>query len=108
MYRVCQVNHEDMYNQNSRKMHKVLNQAELVNLTSELHFKETTNDLKFDPLPKGTLDRRKLLDCVSRLYFEKEDSEIIQNKQKRDVEHVENKIDHLTMMAEVEGRRSLR
>ena len=48
------------------------------------------------------------MSCVSRLCFEKEDSEIYQEKLKRDVERVENKIDHLTTMAEGEARRGLR
>ena len=97
-----------MYHQNSRKMDTTLNAAELVKLTSERHYKETLSNLKFDAISERTSESRKLIDCVSRLCFDKEDSEIHQEKLKRDVERIEDKIDHPTTMAEGEAGRVLR
>ena len=86
-----------------------MNQERLVKITADWHFKETfVNDLKFDANPKRTSERRELLDCVSRLQFEKEDSEIILKKLKRDVERCEDKLDHLNTMAGAEAWRGLR
>ena len=65
------------------------------------------NDLKFDANPKRTSERSELLDCVSRLESEKQDSKIILKTLKRDVERCEDKLDHLNMMAEAEARHGL-
>ena len=97
-----------MYNQNPRKLEKALNKAKLVKLTSERHYKETLSNLKFDAISERTSEIRKFIDCVSRLCFDKEDSERLLKKLKRDVERCEDKLDHLNTMAEAEARRDLR
>ena len=112
MYQVCQVNQEgyesdkEMYNQNPSKLEKALNEAKLVKLTKERHFKETMYDLKFDAILED-VEERKFKDCVSRLCFDQKDSQIRQERIRRELGRIENKLNHLTTMAEGEARRDL-
>ena len=65
MYRVCKVNRVDMFNQNSKKMEKVLNQQMFQQNTADRHHTETfVSDLKSDANPKHTSDTKELLDYV--------------------------------------------
>ena len=95
MYRVC----------NSKKMEKALNQQSFQRKQSSRHFRET---FEFAANDRQTSDTRELLDYVVRSEYEKQDTERVLKKLKRTVERTEDKIDHLTTMAEKETRRCLR
>ena len=66
------------------------------------------SDLKCDAIPERTSENRKFKDWVSQLCYDQEDLQIRQERMKQDFEHIENKINHLTTMAEEEARRGLR
>ena len=114
MYKVYRVNREgyesnkEMYDQNSRKLEKAFNDPELVKLTKECHLKETMHDLKFGTIPELTSKDREFKNCVSQICFGRKDSQNHQERIRRDLGHVENKIDHLTTRSEAEAWRGLR
>jgi len=86
-------------------MEKALNQQSFQRKQSSRHFRET---FEFAANDRQTSDTRELLDHLARSEFEKQDAEKAVRKLQRTAERTEDKIDHLTTMAEKEMRRCLR
>ena len=115
MYKMCRVNQEryesntTIYDQNQKKLAKALNEAELVRLTTERHFKETMHDSSFlrmhgpdCAMPERIFIDRDFKDVVVRMSHDQTDLHIYQEIITRNLGRVENKIDHLKSMAERE------
>ena len=92
-----------------------LNEAELVKLTAERHFKETMHNSEFmrmqgpgRAMPERTLKDREFKELVVCISHNQKDLHIHQERIIRNLGRVENKIDHLTTMAEGEMRHGLR